>query len=201
MNKKNIDCSGCKVNACYHGDDCVKGYDFEKYMSMTKEAFDNKENKTILEVSTRVEGEHYMKLTRMEEIIVFAKNMGYEKIGIAHCVGLTNEAKIIKEILDKHFTTYAISCKFSGINKKEYNLKQVKDDRHEAICNPIGQAMVLNDLNTDLNLIVGLCVGHDILFTKYSVAPVSTFIVKDRITGHNPVAAIYSAYHKKNMGV
>lgn len=201
MTNKHINCSGCKIYDCYGGENCKRGYDFKKYISMSGEAFDNKENKLILDVSTRLEGEHYMQLTRMEEIILFAKNMEYRKIGIAHCVGLTNEAKIIKDILDKHFTVYTICCKFSGIDKKDYDLKQIKDDRYEAICNPVGQAMVLNDLGTDLNLIVGLCMGHDILFNKYSEAPVSTFIVKDRVTGHNPAASIYSGYHRKKMGV
>ncbi|MFO8066397.1 MAG: DUF1847 domain-containing protein [Bacteroidales bacterium] len=201
MTNKHINCSGCKINDCYSGEDCVRGYDFEKYIPMSGKAFDNKENKLILEVSTQLEGEHYMQLTRLEEIIVFAKNMGYKKVGIAHCVGLINEANIIKKILDQHFTVYTICCKFSGIDKKDYDLKQIKDDRYEAICNPVGQAMVLNDLKTDLNLIVGLCMGHDILFNKYSEAPVSTFIVKDRITGHNPAAAIYSGYHRKKMGI
>lgn len=201
MTNKHINCSGCKINDCYSGEDCVRGYDFKKYIPMSGKAFDNKENKLILEVSTQLEGEHYMQLTRLEEIIVFAKNMGYKKVGIAHCVGLINEANIIKKILDQHFTVYTICCKFSGIDKKDYDLKQIKDDRYEAICNPVGQAMVLNDLGTDLNLIVGLCMGHDILFNKYSEAPVSTFIVKDRITGHNPAAAIYSGYHRKKMGI
>ena len=44
---------------------------------------------------------------------------------------------------------------------------------------------------TDLNVVVGLCVGHDSLFMKYSKAPVTTLITKDRVTGHNPAAPLY----------
>jgi uncharacterized metal-binding protein len=47
-----------------------------------------------------------------------------------------------------------------------------------------------------MNLIVGLCLGHDILFTMNSKAPVTTLIVKDRMLGHNPVIALYSNYHR-----
>jgi len=140
-----------------------------------------------------------MEWTRLEEIIGFAEQMGYKQIGVAHCVGLNSEAKKLKDILDKKFTTHTICCKFSGISKADFNILQIKCDRHEAICNPIGQAMVLNDLNTDLNIILGLCIGHDFLFTKYSNAPVTTFIVKDRVTGHNTAATLYSSYYQKKL--
>ena len=36
---------------------------------------------------------------------------------------------------------------------------------------------ILNEVGTDLNVIVGLCVGHDIAFTQHSKAPVTTLIV------------------------
>ena len=68
----------------------------------------------------------------------------------------------------------------------------------EAVCNPIGQALCLERCGTDLNIIVGLCMGHDILFTKSSHAPVTTLIVKDRVLSHNPAGAIYTAYYKEN---
>jgi uncharacterized metal-binding protein len=55
----------------------------------------------------------------------------------------------------------------------------------------VAQARILNEVGTDLNVIVGLCVGHDILFTRHSTAPVTTLVVKDRVTGHNPAAALY----------
>ena len=69
------------------------------------------------------------------------------------------------------------------------------------ICNPIMQAKLLNDAHTDLNVVVGLCVGHDSLFYKYSDALVTTAVTKDRVMGHNPVAALYTAegYYKKKL--
>jgi uncharacterized metal-binding protein len=57
--------------------------------------------------------------------------------------------------------------------------------------------MLLNKAETDMNIIVGLCVGHDILFTKHSKAPVTTLIAKDRVTGHNPSAVLYTYYGDK----
>jgi len=37
--------------------------------------------------------------------------------------------------------------------------------------------------------------GHDIIFTRNSEAPVTTLIVKDRVLAHNPAGAIYSGYY------
>ena len=51
-------------------------------------------------------------------------------------------------------------------------------------------------VKTSFNIIVGLCVGHDMLFTMNSKAPVTTLIVKDRFTGHNPVISLYTKYHR-----
>lgn len=67
------------------------------------------------------------------------------------------------------------------------------------MCNPIGQAEILNEIGTDLNIIVGLCIGHDILFQKYSKAPTTTFIVKDRVLSHNTAGAIYTKYYLKKL--
>ncbi len=52
-----------------------------------------------------------------------------------------------------------------------------------------------------MNLILGLCVGHDTLFIKHSQAPVTVLAAKDRFLGHNPLAALYLAegYYKKKF--
>ncbi|OPY27009.1 MAG: hypothetical protein A4E27_00631 [Methanobacterium sp. PtaU1.Bin242] len=67
------------------------------------------------------------------------------------------------------------------------------------MCNPLGQASFLNRENTDLNIIIGLCIGHDLLFTEHSKAPVTTLVVKDRVLAHNPLGAIYSKYYQNKF--
>ena len=196
---KHINCSACKIYTCYDGKGCAQGHGFDDYISNTKQEYAKDENNKILSVSSQVESDNYMKGTRLEELIDFALKMNFKTIGIAHCVGLMNETKQLKTFLDKHFVVHTVCCKFSGINKRDFNIPQIKNDRYEAICNPVGQAMILNDLKTDMNIIVGLCVGHDMLFNKYSDAPVTTFIVKDRVTGHNPAATVYSDYYKRKL--
>ena len=71
------------------------------------------------------------------------------------------------------------------------------------MCNPILQARLLNEAHTDLNVVIGLCVGHDSLFYKYSDAYVTTLVTKDRVTGNNPAAALYTAtsYYRKKLNL
>jgi uncharacterized metal-binding protein len=195
-----LDCTNCKKCSCYQGEDCVQEIEAKDIIEKSKDEYKKEDNLNMLKVSSEIEAEFYMKLPRVSEVVEFINRIGYKKIGIAHCVGLVNEAHILKAIFEKKLEKIeveALCCKFSGINKEDYSLHQIKPDRYEAICNPIGQALMFNKLKTDLNIILGLCIGHDILFTKYSQAPVTTLIVKDRVTGHNPAVALYSSYHNR----
>jgi uncharacterized metal-binding protein len=161
------------------------------------------EDAVIARASAQVEGLFYGKLTRVEEIIEFAKRIGAKKIGIATCAGLIEEAKIFADILTaKGFEYYSVICKVGSVDKTEIGVLEehkIRPGSHESMCNPILQARILNYHKTDLNVVVGLCVGHDSLFIKYSDALVTTLVTKDRMTGHNPVAALYTAhsYYKR----
>ena len=141
--------------------------------------------------------------TRVEDTIALAKTMGYQKIGIATCIGLLEETNTLCEILQAQgLQPQSVCCKAGSIDKLELGLQEqekVRPGTFEPACNPIAQARLLNKIETDMNLIVGLCVGHDMLFSKHSQAPVSTLVVKDRVTGHNPVAVLYGQnfYYKR----
>ncbi len=140
---------------------------------------------------------------RIQEIWEFAQRMGYKKVGLAFCVGLQNEAKIVASILDSHgLEVVSVICKVGRVPKADIGVPE--EDRiiigsQESMCNPIGQAAVMNHEKTQLNIILGLCVGHDSLFIKHAEAPVTILAAKDRVTGHNPLAAIYTAgsYYRK----
>jgi uncharacterized metal-binding protein len=138
---------------------------------------------------------------RIKELIEFSKLIHARTIGVAFCAGLRDEAARITKVLEKSgFAVASILCKCGGIDKtklgvaKEYKIGSAS--KYEAGCNPVLQAQLLNNVGTDINVIVGLCIGHDILFTMNSKAPVTTLIVKDRLLGHNPMIALYSDYHK-----
>jgi uncharacterized metal-binding protein len=164
-------------------------------------------------VAARVEGMCYQTVpgsnavnarwTRVEDTIAFAKLMGYKKIGIATCMGLLDETNKLTSILQAQgFIPLSVCCKTGSIDKLTLGLKEadkVFPSTFEPACNPVAQAMLMNRAKTDMNVIVGLCVGHDIIFTKYSNAPVTTMVVKDRVTGHNPVSVLYGQnfYYKR----
>lgn len=133
---------------------------------------------------------------RVQEIIEFSHKMGYKKLGVAFCGGLHNEANVFCKILETHgFDVVSVMCKVGRIDKDAIDItadERVRIGRPEIMCNPITQAEVLNAAETDFNILLGLCVGHDSLFIKYSKAMVTVFAVKDRVLVHNPLAAIYS---------
>jgi len=139
--------------------------------------------------------------TRIRELIEYARILHYRKIGIAGCIGLIEESKLLARILmEAGFQVVLVSCMAGGAPRAKFGLRERKSRSHFA-CNPIMQAEVLNRAKTELNVMVGLCLGHDILFLKYSEADVTPLVVKDRVTGHNPLAALYTSqsYYKKKL--
>ena len=182
MEEKKIrrSCVDCAVTACEQKDGkypdfCLTASLDEDLLEEALACYEDPENHKLAIAAAEVEYEGYLKLTRVEEIIQFAGKIGAKKIGIATCVGLIRESRIgIPE-----------ECQEIGCH----------------MCNPILQAKYLNKEKTDLNVVVGLCVGHDSLFYKHSDAPVTTAVTKDRVLGHNPVAALYTAesYYKKKL--
>ncbi len=123
---------------------------------------------------------------KLEEIRLFARNAGIHKIGIAHCAALAREAAIVAERLGDEFETFAVGCKVSKIPLATI----LGDDSQGLACNPIGQVQELEHWGSEFNIVVGLCLGHDMLFYKYSKVPTTTLIVKDRAHKHNPMASL-----------
>ena len=192
-------CVDCAVKACRKGEaDKYPAFCLTKNMDPALlqsaiEAYSEEENHKVMESASAAEAKFRSKMTRVEETIEFAKRMGAKKIGIGTCMGLLDEAKIFAKILRKHgFEVYGVCCKTGSVDKLQIGL-EVKDPKKvPKICNPILQAKVLNEAGTDLNIAIGLCVGHDSLFYKYSDALVTTLVAKDRVTGHNPCAPLYT---------
>jgi len=148
--------------------------------------------------SARTEAAGYCRATRIEEIMDFARRIGAHKLGIAHCVGLMHEARLAREILMAGgFEVYTACCKVGSIGKEKIGLKdeeKIHPGQYEALCSPVGQAALLARAGTQLNVVVGLCVGHDSLFFMHSQAPATVLIAKDRVLGHNPVACLYTSH-------
>jgi len=154
--------------------------------------------RALASAAARTEAAGYCKETRLQEVMGFARRLGTNRLGIAHCVGLIHEAHLVQEILEANqFEVLSVCCKVGSIPKEEIGLEEtekIRPGQYEALCNPVGQARLLNKANTGLNIALGLCVGHDSLFFQHSIAPVTVLVAKDRVTGHNPVAAIYTSH-------
>jgi uncharacterized metal-binding protein len=156
--------------------------------------------------SARTEAAGYCKATRVEEVMDFARRMGWKRLGIAHCIGLMREARIAHDIFVANgFQCFTACCKMGGIDKEEVGLAdadKVCPGGFEAMCNPIGQAAILADAETEFNVVIGLCVGHDSLFFMHSKVPVTVLVAKDRVLGHNPVAALntWHSYYRRLDG-
>lgn len=185
-----MQCDLCKKSECSEGKDCL---------NISEGAVDlyEESDRTIHRAASSIEAEHYMKKTRVEELILFSREMGYKTLGVAFCKGLFNEARVLCSYLRKHFKVYSVCCKVCGTPKDKLNLPRLTEDRKEVMCNPLAQARALKENNTDLNITVGLCIGHDILFNNHSHVSVTALIVKDRVLAHNPAGALYTGYYNK----
>lgn len=150
----------------------------------------------IAQAAAEVEGRFHGKLTRVEEIVAFARRLGARRIGIATCLALIEETRVFAKILRaKGLEPFSVVCKVGSLDKTEIGVPEewkIRPNSFEAICNPVLQAKLLNAHGTELNVIVGLCVGHDSLFLRHAEAPVTTLITKDRMLGNNPAAALYT---------
>jgi len=203
-------CAMCGVWACSAEPGTQKVPPFcpmsteEAVLSRAEETYLNQvELRELALAAARTEAAGYCKEPRVEEVMNFARRIGAQRLGIASCIGLIREARILQEILKANgFEVDSVCCKVGSIDKEKIGLRdeeKIRPGRYESLCNPVGQAMLLNKARTELNIVVGLCVGHDSLFFKHSEAPVTVLVAKDRVTGHNPVAALYTShsYYKR----
>ncbi|MBN1615082.1 MAG: DUF1847 domain-containing protein [Deltaproteobacteria bacterium] len=133
---------------------------------------------------------------RILETAEFADKMGYKKLGLVFCIGLAAEArKVDRFFSSRGFEVVSGICKAGRVSKEVLDIgfdQNIRIGSFESMCNPIAQAKLLNLVKTEFNIMMGLCVGHDSLFLKYAEAPCTVLAVKDRLLGHNPLAAVYT---------
>jgi uncharacterized metal-binding protein len=141
----------------------------------------------------------YCKLTRVEETVLYARLRGFKKLGLAFCVGLSQEAELFTNLLiNEGFEVVSVCCMCGALSSDDVGLPEedkIVPGFRQPMCNPIGQASVLDDNGCELNILLGLCVGDDTLFIKHSQAPVTILAVKDRVLAHNPLGALYTSRH------
>jgi uncharacterized metal-binding protein len=200
MEKHSPQCAKCTILRCGDTEKNKKvptSCPTEKYPDIvkeTKEKYILPENQAVIQGWLRLMSkildpekvrEKYS-WTRVDEIMEYAKIRGMTRLGIATCYSLMPEARFLSDILESNgFDFVSVSCLCGELNPQDMGMPG------NIFCNPIMQAEVLNREKTELNIMVGLCVGHDILFLRNCKAETTPLVVKDRALGHNPVAALY----------
>ena len=207
-------CAYCPptVRACRQGESLERGPGFcpskvdPDGQALARTLYEEPETRRISRESAVVESEGYCRWTRVEEIVQFAKRMGFRRIGIANCISFVDHANVLSGILESHgFEVVSVACKTGSIPKEELGIadsEKVRPGEFEALCNPVAQAQLLNEHGCELNVVMGLCVGHDSLFFKHAKGLTTVLVAKDRVLGHNPIAALNLAdsYYKRVWG-
>jgi uncharacterized metal-binding protein len=122
-------------------------------------------------------------IDRVHEIIGYAREAKIQHIGIANCVTFNKEASQLEEILsDAGFQVEKVHCKFGRVP-----FNDLIPGYRGTSCNPAGQAKFLEERGTELNIMMGLCLGHDMIFNAKSKAPVTPLLVKDRKLAHHTI--------------
>jgi uncharacterized metal-binding protein len=207
-------CAYCPptVRACRHGESLERGPGFcpsrvdPEAQALARPLYERAGIRKVSRESAVVESQGYCKWTRVEEIVQFAKRMGFRRIGIASCISFVDHAHVLSGILESHgFEVVSVACKTGSIPKEELGIaehEKVRPGQFEALCNPVGQAELLHAHGCELNVVMGLCVGHDSLFFKHANGLTTVLVAKDRVLGHNPVAALHLAdsYYSRVWG-
>lgn len=210
--KRNLCCTDCGIRSCIncnvnHEKD-MPGFcltrQFEKESEQVEAKYQGEEAMRIMRGFLNIDptGIHGGQASRVEMLIKLFHNLKVKKVGIACCYALLNEARVFAKILRVNgFEPVGVNCKVGTLNKQNMGIPADHDPYlGESSCNPILQAEILNDSRTDYNVILGLCVGHDAIFSKHSEAPVSTLAVKDFALAHNSIAVLHMAdYYYKSL--
>ena len=126
------------------------------------------------------------RIDRVQEIIMYAKEANLHRIGIANCTTFNREADHLeRRLLESGFEVEKVNCKYGRVP-----FNDLLPGYRGVSCNPAGQAKYLEDKETELNIMMGLCLGHDMIFNSRSKAPVTPLVVKDRRLQHHTLKSL-----------
>lgn len=183
-----IDCMSCRERHCLHGRVCPMRNAFPS-ATLTGNLHQ------LGEVAADIAAEPERVLCRIAELVYFALDMKYKRLGLAFCADLFDEAEVVAQLLRRFFHVTPVCCKIGGLVDPDDTTAPTPGPQ----CNPSAQARILNEARTDLNVLMGPCMGADVILTQLSLAPVTVLVVKDRLLAHNPVAAVHSRYVLQNI--
>ena len=185
-----IDCLDCQERSCLKGESCQ----FSVSRSSTRTRSSTNQ---MLESAADISYETERVLCRVAELVYFFLEMKYKRVGIAFCVELLDQTRVLAGVFRRFFDVFAVCCKVGDTGTDQQGARSEFDelDLETVSCNPLGQAEILNRFGSQVNVIVGLCIGVDCVFTQASKVPVTTLFVRDRMLANNPIGAMYSDYY------
>jgi uncharacterized metal-binding protein len=190
-----VDCLACTNRVCMNGKRCPA------VNHVRSDKTDDRRPNYMMEAMLDISFENERTLCRLSELIYFCLEMRYNKIGLAYCTDLEEPVEILVRVLRRFFKVYPVCCKIGGEIMSDTMTSPPAESTHptnrQVACNPSGQAAVLNQIETDINVLVGLCMGADCILSRQSDAPVTTLFVKDKSLANNPIGAVYSDYYLK----
>jgi uncharacterized metal-binding protein len=160
-------CAYCPptVRACRQGESAQRGPGFcptkldPDVQAHARAEYRQDETHRVSREAALVESEGYCRWTRVEEIVQFAKKMGFRKLGIANCISFVDHAHVLSGILESHgFEVVSVACKTGNIPKEEIGLadaQKIRPGQFEPLCNPVAQAELLNEHGCELNVGAG----------------------------------------------
>jgi uncharacterized metal-binding protein/predicted Fe-Mo cluster-binding NifX family protein len=188
-----LDCLACRNRICLQGQPCP-------LLPRRPKRAPRERVRRTLEAAADISGENERVLCRLSELIYFGLETGRRRLGVAFCWDLLEPTRILVGVLRRFFEVVPVGCRVGGAGGVEgvpsAEGSEGEDERPVA-CDPLGQARALADASCELNVMVGLCIGADCLFTRASRAMVTTLVVKDRSLAHNPIGALYSDRYLK----
>jgi len=178
-----MDCTKCTLKGCRKSAPCFDRSN--EYL----ESYTSQENQLYTKAASElIDNGRADTLTRLEEIVEYSKLQGYTSIGVAYCYGMEKEAILLREYLEQEgYKPTMVSCTVDGVKESQIDTSKTQNT---VSCNPLGQANILNSTGVQFTILMGLCLGHDILLQKNLKMDFTTFIVKDRVTRHNPLLGI-----------
>ena len=151
-------------------------------------AMDGTVANNLLTAFTSLVGSGGASRSRLEHILEFSAAAGFKRIGVACCGRYIPQARLVVEQAKRFgFQSAYVVCKLGGFNFGDIGQEKESD---WIICNPVGQAYALNDFGADINVTLGLCMGHDLLFNHYSKALVTNLVVKELISNDDPAQTL-----------
>ena len=85
-------CASCKTKDCAQEKDCFNAADQHRAL------YEDEKIARLHKAASAIEARHYCKEPRLREVILFAVESGFRKVGLAFCIGLSSEAEIIEEM-------------------------------------------------------------------------------------------------------